>query len=171
MVDELSDAGMDDGAETPSSDASDDLQHDDLEHDDLEHDDLEPGNEIVASDPTDGSEPDEPRPKRRRGRLLLVLLAVAVIAAVVAAVFDTPGLTTFAALLLGLVILRIGWFFLQSFATPPPPPPDRGKLRRVKLVYRCNVCGAEVRMTVANDEDPEPPRHCMDDMQLISPID
>ena len=140
----------------PSSDASEEL---------VVAGTAEPG-------PVVGPDDDEPvRPPRRRGRLLLVLLVVAVVAAVVAAVFDTPGLTTFAALLLGLVILRIGWFFLQSFATPPPPPPDRGKLRRVRLVYRCNVCGAEVRMTVANDEDPEPPRHCMDDMQLISPID
>ena len=100
-----------------------------------------------------------------------MLLVLAAVAGVGAAIFDTPGLTTFAALLLCLVILRSGWFFLQSFATPPPPPPDRGTLRRVKLVYRCNVCGAEVRMIVANDEDPEPPRHCMDDMQLISPVD
>jgi len=166
-VDDNADAGTDDGAEAPSSDASHDL--DDVEQ--VEPDNDEPGNEVVATGPTDGSEPDEPRPKRRRGRLLLFLVVVAVVASVVAAVFDTPGTTTFAALLLGLVILRIGWFFLQSFATPPPPPPDRGKLRRVKLVYRCNVCGAEVRMTVANDEDPEPPRHCMDDMQLISPVD
>ena len=127
---------------------------------------------VDAEGGTGSDEHEEPVPSRHRGRkLLLVLAAVAVVAAVVAAIFDTPGLTTFGALLLGLVILRTGWFFLQSFATPPPPPPDRGKLRRVRLVYRCNVCGAEVRMTVANDEDPEPPRHCMDDMQLISPID
>ena len=158
-MDELSDAGTDDGAEAPSSDASGPTGA-------VEPAPLEPAG-LTAS-----PEADEPTPpKRRKGRLLLVLLAVAVVAGVVAAIFHTPGLTTFAALLLGLVILRIGWFFLQSFATPPPPPPDRGKLRRVRLVYRCNVCGAEVRMTVANDEDPEPPRHCMDDMQLISPID
>ncbi|MFM7062456.1 MAG: hypothetical protein ACKO04_03025 [Actinomycetes bacterium] len=122
----------------------------------------------VAERPEDS--PSGRRPRRGR-RLLLVLAVVAVVAAVLAAVADTPGVTTFAALLTGLLILRVGWFFLQSFATPPPPPPDRGTLRRVRLVYRCNVCGAEVRMTVANDEDPEPPRHCMDDMQLLTPID
>ena len=160
-MDERSDAAADDGAPAPSSAASEEL---------VPAAPAEPG---TVSGPDTGSveELEPARAPRRRGRLLVVLLVVAVVAAVVAAVFDTPGLTTFAALLLGLVILRTGWFFLQSFATPPPPPPDRGKLRRVRLVYRCNVCGAEVRMTVANDEDPEPPRHCMDDMQLISPID
>jgi DNA-directed RNA polymerase subunit RPC12/RpoP len=40
----------------------------------------------------------------------------------------------------------------------------------VKLIYRCSICGTEVRMTAANDEDPEPPRHCMDDMELVAPI-
>ena len=158
-MDERSDTGPDDGAAAPTSGASEELVP-------TGPDELGPG--LDDGDETDS---ETPRPRRRRGRLLLVLLAVAVVASVVAAIFDTPGPTTFAALLLGLVILRTGWFFLQSFATPPPPPPDRGKLRRVRLVYRCNVCGAEVRMTVANDEDPEPPRHCMDDMQLISPID
>ena len=72
---------------------------------------------------------------------------------------------------LGLVILRIGWFFLQQFATPPPPPPDEGQLRKVKLTYRCSICGAEVRMTAAATEDPEPPRHCLEDMDLVAPID
>lgn len=72
------------------------------------------------------------------------------------------------AVLLGYLIFRSGWFFLQSFATPPPPPPDPGELRKVKLVYRCSTCGTEVRMTAAVSEEPEPPRHCMDDMELVS---
>ena len=111
-------------------------------------------------------------PRRRRGVRLIEWAAVLVVAAsLVAAVARTRWTTTLAALCLGAVILRVGWFFLQSFATPPPPPPDPGTLRRVRLVYRCNVCGTEVRMTAATDEDPEPPRHCMDDMQLVSPID
>jgi len=69
------------------------------------------------------------------------------------------------------VILRAGWFFLQSFATPPPPPPEPGRMRKVKLVYRCSICGAEVRMTAAPSEEPEAPRHCMEDMELEAPTD
>ena len=111
---------------------------------------------------------------RRGGRLLRlgVLLAVTVaLATGITLAFDTSGITTFFAVLLGLVILRAGWFFLQSFATPPPPPPESGTLRKVKLVYRCSICGAEVRMTAAPSEEPEAPRHCMEDMDLVSPID
>jgi len=50
-----------------------------------------------------------------------------------------------------------------------PPKPEPGELRRVNLRYRCNICGAEVRMTSAPDELPEPPRHCMDEMELVAP--
>ena len=46
-----------------------------------------------------------------------------------------------------------------------------GLLRKVKLVYRCGICGAEVKMTVAASEDPEPPRHCLEDMDLVTPIE
>ena len=112
------------------------------------------------------------RPRASRWVGLLVWLAVlAVLALGVSLVLDTPLLTTLAAVLLGVVIVRTGWFFLQSFATPPPEPPEPGTIRKVKLVYRCQVCGAEVRMTAAPSEDPEPPRHCMDDMELVAPID
>jgi hypothetical protein len=33
------------------------------------------------------------------------------------------------------------------------------------------VCGTEVRMTMANDEVPDAPRHCMEEMDLVAPID
>lgn len=104
-------------------------------------------------------------------RLAVVLGAVLVAGTLIAAVFDIPWWTSVGALVLGAVIFRTGWFFLQQMATPPPPPPDPGTLRKVKLTYRCNVCGTEVRMTAATDEDPEPPRHCMDDMDLVAPIE
>jgi len=118
-------------------------------------------------------EPEEPEPPaRRRGMRFLERLAVMVVAAsLIAVIFHTAWLTTLAAVVLGVTIMRVGWFFLQSFATPLPPPPDPGTLRKVKLVFRCSVCGTEVRMTAATNEEPEPPRHCMDDMELITPIE
>jgi threonine dehydrogenase-like Zn-dependent dehydrogenase len=72
---------------------------------------------------------------------------------------------------LGLLILRIGLIFLRSFARPVPEPPPPGELRRVRITYRCPICGTEVRMTRANDEMPEPPRHCLEDMELVAPVD
>lgn len=71
----------------------------------------------------------------------------------------------------GLIILRIGLGFVRSLGQPLPEPPPPGELRKVKLLYRCSICGTEVRMTTANDEVPEPPRHCLEDMDLVAPIE
>jgi hypothetical protein len=109
-----------------------------------------------------------PDPRRRFPTTLAVVLATALLAGVLLAVTDVPTFTVIGSIVLFLVIVRVGWFFLQQFATPPPPPPDPGTLRRVRLTYRCPVCGAEVRMTSAATEDPEPPRHCMEEMDLVS---
>jgi hypothetical protein len=75
------------------------------------------------------------------------------------------------AVIAGWLILKAGFAVLSSLATPLPPPPPPGELRKVRLVYRCSLCGTEVRMTSANDEVPEPPRHCMEDMELVTSID
>jgi hypothetical protein len=75
------------------------------------------------------------------------------------------------AVVIGYTVLRLGIAMLRNLARPLPEPPDPGILRRVKIEYRCSICGAEVRMTVAPDEDPEPPRHCQDEMDLVAPIE
>ena len=72
---------------------------------------------------------------------------------------------------LALVIWRVGLGILRSMTTPLPPPPPAGEMRRINVRYRCTVCGVELRMTLAPDEDPPPPRHCLEDMQLIAPIE
>lgn len=69
------------------------------------------------------------------------------------------------------VIWKVLFGMLRAVATPLPPPPPPGELRKVRLVYRCGICGTEVRMTAATNEDPEPPRHCQEDMDLVAPID
>jgi hypothetical protein len=71
----------------------------------------------------------------------------------------------------GYLILRAGIAVLRGMVAPMPEPPPPGELRRVKLRYRCPVCGMEVRVTAAADEDPVPPRHCMDEMELIATAD
>ena len=72
------------------------------------------------------------------------------------------------AIAVAMVLLRMGLAVLRTLATPLPEPPPVGELRKVKLQYRCSLCGTEVRMTVATDENPDPPRHCMDDMELMA---
>lgn len=78
------------------------------------------------------------------------------------AVFKIP-----VAIVAAYLIFRIGLGMLRTLATPPPEPPPPGELRRVRLVYRCAVCGSELQMKLANDEVPEAPRHCMEEMELL----
>jgi hypothetical protein len=75
------------------------------------------------------------------------------------------------AIIAGLLIWKVGAMMLGGLARPVPEPPPPGELRRVRLRYRCSICGTEVRMTAANDEVPEPPRHCQEDMELVAPIE
>jgi hypothetical protein len=69
------------------------------------------------------------------------------------------------------VLFKIGFAMLTGLAQPVPEPPPAGELRKVKILYRCSVCGTEVRMTTANDQMPEAPRHCLDEMDLVTPVD
>jgi hypothetical protein len=69
------------------------------------------------------------------------------------------------------VLFKIGFAMLGGLAQPVPEPPPAGELRKVKLMFRCSICGTEVRMTVANDQMPEPPRHCLEDMELVTPVE
>ena len=69
------------------------------------------------------------------------------------------------------LIWRAGMSMLRALATPLPEPPPAGELRKVKIGYRCPICGTEVRMTVSTHEEPEAPRHCQADMDLIAPIE
>jgi hypothetical protein len=75
------------------------------------------------------------------------------------------------ALLIAAVLIRIGVAMLRGLGTPLPPPPPAGEMRRVNIRYRCSICGAELRMTLAGDELPEPPRHCQEDMDLVAPVE
>ena len=75
-----------------------------------------------------------------------------------------------AALVVG-VLFKIGFAMLGGLAQPIPEPPPAGELRKVKIMYRCSICGTEVRMTTANDQMPDAPRHCLEDMDLVTPVD
>lgn len=103
--------------------------------------------------------------RKRMLQLALCVLALALLAA---------GFTVWrvvAAVLTMYVILRLGFTIIGSFARPVPAPPPPGELRRVRLTYRCAECGTELRITLANDEVPEPPRHCTEEMVLTGTRD
>jgi hypothetical protein len=85
-----------------------------------------------------------------------------------------PALSTIvwvgAGVLMGVVLWKTGIALLRSLTTPLPPPPPPGEMRRVNVRYRCNVCGLEIKLTLAPDEDPPPPKHCLEDMDLVAPL-
>jgi len=84
---------------------------------------------------------------------------------------DLDPVKVIVALVVAYVIIKVGFTLLRGLAAPRPEPPPAGELRKVKIAYRCSICGTEVRMTVAPDEEPPPPRHCLEDMDLVAPIE
>ena len=71
------------------------------------------------------------------------------------------------ALAMAFVIFKVGYAMLGSLASPMPEPPPPGELRKVKLTYVCPQCGMQLRVTQAPDQEILPPRHCMDEMDLV----
>ena len=86
-------------------------------------------------------------------------------------IFGVPIVNLIIAILAGYLIIRFGLAILRGMAAPIPEPPPPGELRKVKIQYRCAVCGTEVRMTAATNQEPESPRHCMQEMDLVAPIE
>ncbi len=104
-----------------------------------------------------------------RRRTMLRVLTVVVAVGLLLAGF--PLVRTLISVVAAYLLLALGIRILGAFARPIPEAPPPGELRRVKLTYRCATCGAELRMTLANDQVPEPPRHCSDEMELTTNLD
>jgi hypothetical protein len=71
--------------------------------------------------------------------------------------------------LIGIGVWKLGIGMLRSLSRVQPPP-EPGELRKVNVRYRCAVCGVELRLTMAPDDDPPPPKHCLEDMVLVAPV-
>ena len=68
-------------------------------------------------------------------------------------------------------IWKFGLGMWKSITSTLPAPPPAGEMRRINVRYRCGVCGVELRMVMAPDQDPPPPRHCLEDMDFVAPIE
>jgi hypothetical protein len=75
------------------------------------------------------------------------------------------------ALAVAWLIIKAGFGMMRALAAPTPEPPPPGEMRKVNLRYRCSLCGTELKMTLATEEIPAPPRHCQEDMDLVAPIE
>jgi hypothetical protein len=84
-----------------------------------------------------------------------------------------PALSTVLWVLVGLAIGYLLWktgiAMIGGLTTGAPAPPEPGELRKVNVRYRCGVCGLEIRLTLAPDENPPPPKHCLEEMDLVAP--
>jgi hypothetical protein len=74
---------------------------------------------------------------------------------------------------LGLMVFvwRLGIGMLRGMTSPLPEPPPAGEMRRINVRYRCSMCGVELRVVMAPDQDPPPPRHCLEEMELVAPVE
>ena len=68
-------------------------------------------------------------------------------------------------------IWKIGLGMLRSMTSSLPPPPPSGEMRRINVRYRCSVCGMELKLTLAPDQNPPPPKHCLEEMQFVAQAD
>jgi hypothetical protein len=82
-----------------------------------------------------------------------------------------PVVGTILRVVIGLVgalsIYVVGASLLRKFKVPPEPEPDPAQLRPVDVEFRCTICGTTVVMTTAAGDEPEPPRHCREDMVRV----
>jgi hypothetical protein len=76
----------------------------------------------------------------------------------------------FGGVVLAVVLWKVGIGMLRSVTRPLPPPPPAGEMRKINVRYRCDVCGVELKMTMAPDDDPPPPKHCLEDMIEVAPL-
>lgn len=76
----------------------------------------------------------------------------------------------FGAVVICYVMWKVGIALIRSLTTPMPEPLPSGELRKVNVRYRCSVCGLEIKLMLAPDEDPPPPRHCLEDMDVVAPL-
>lgn len=65
---------------------------------------------------------------------------------------------------IGALILMFTFWVIRMLLIPQPADPDPDAVREVAVDYRCIVCGLRLTITHAHDSDPEPPRHCREDM-------
>jgi len=72
-----------------------------------------------------------------------------------------------------VVIYVIAARTIANFSkSDPPPDPSEAELEDVDYRYRCIVCGAQVVLYAAPEgEEPAPPRHCREPMQLVTPVE
>ena len=100
-----------------------------------------------------------------------IIRIVAVVSAVLLAAGGFGLIRSIIAVVVAYGLFMTGVKAIGAFARPIPEALPPGELRRVKLNYRCDICGTELRLTLANDQVPEPIKHCTEPMILTTDLD
>ncbi|MDH4280083.1 MAG: hypothetical protein OEW83_18585, partial [Acidimicrobiia bacterium] len=117
--------------------------------------DFEPVTDVpdrIDTDDTPVASTAKTRDEHVQQRRHRILVGVVVIIALGLLVARFSPIRVIIASLAMYAMLRLGFAVIGAFARPIPKAPPEGELRRVRLKYRCSVCGTEIRMTLANDE-------------------
>ena len=68
------------------------------------------------------------------------------------------------AVAIGAAIIAVTLWVVRLLLIPQPDDPDPDLVKEIAVDYRCIVCGMRLTITHAQDEHPEAPRHCREDM-------
>lgn len=72
--------------------------------------------------------------------------------------------TVLIAAAIGIVIFALTVRAVRMIASGPPAEPDPDLVEDVEAEFYCTVCGMRLTVTQAQEGNPEPPRHCREDM-------
>lgn len=82
----------------------------------------------------------------------------------------TGGWRILVAVVMGLVIARLGIGYFYYLTNPPPPDPEPVKVDpRLRLGYVCEMCGLELAVVAVAKE--RPPKHCGESMKLVRQVE
>jgi len=68
------------------------------------------------------------------------------------------------AIAIGVAIIAVTLWVVRLLLVPQPGDPDPDAIKEIAVDYRCIVCGMRLTITHAQDENPDAPRHCREDM-------
>ncbi len=71
------------------------------------------------------------------------------------------------AIAIGVSIILGTLWVVRLLLIPQPGDPDPDQVKEIAVDYRCVVCGMRLTVTHAQEEKPEAPRHCREDMTEV----
>ena len=71
------------------------------------------------------------------------------------------------AIAIGIAIIAVTLWVVRLLLIPQPEDPDPSQVKEIAVDYRCVVCGMRLTITHAQDDHPDAPRHCREDMAEV----